>query len=393
MGLKETFNHSIWICWKDLLDFSRSKMGMIMVIIMPLFMMIMVGFIFPDSTVMIEDAPIAIANLDSGNMGTNFTANLYQINSQSGMMVLTSATGMDEIRTQIYDGKIDGGIVISENFTADILSGRQGIITIITDQSNPQLAMQTQSALSMTISQMGTNYALIDLNHTYGISNETTLATIKPYTVEVESLIPNDPSYFQFVAPGIMAMVVMMSLMTGLPHAISYEKDTGTLDGMLVAPIRRLSIILGKVLAQTTRGMFQGVIILILAILLFGVVIYGNILLVFFIMFLSVFSFVGLGILITSFTDKEETASMMMMTIMFPMMFLGGVFFPIEQMPGFMQTISQFLPLTYATSALRKVMILGAGPESIMTEVAFMLAFGLIFLAIAVPMFKRAMNR
>jgi ABC-2 type transport system permease protein len=393
MGLKETFNHSIWICWKDLLDFSRSKMGMIMVIIMPLFMMIMVGFIFPDSTVMIEDAPIAIANLDSGNMGTNFTANLGQINSQSGMMVLTSATGMDEIRTQIYDGKIDGGIVISENFTADILSGRQGIITIITDQSNPQLAMQTQSALSMTISQMGTNYALIDLNHTYGISNETTLATIKPYTVEVESLIPNDPSYFQFVAPGIMAMVVMMSLMTGLPHAISYEKDTGTLDGMLVAPIRRLSIILGKVLAQTTRGMFQGVIILILAILLFGVVIYGNILLVFFIMFLSVFSFVGLGILITSFTDKEETASMMMMTIMFPMMFLGGVFFPIEQMPGFMQTISQFLPLTYATSALRKVMILGAGPESIMTEVAFMLAFGLIFLAIAVPMFKRAMNR
>jgi ABC-2 type transport system permease protein len=393
MGLKETFNHSIWICWKDLLDFSRSKMGMIMVIIMPLFMMIMVGFIFPDSTVMIEDAPIAIANLDSGNMGTNFTANLGQINSQSGMMVLTSATGMDEIRTQIYDGKIDGGIVISENFTADILSGRQGIITIITDQSNPQLALQTQTALSMTISQMGSYYAMGSLNQTHGIPANETLASIKPYSVEVESLIPNDPSYFQFVAPGIMAMVVMMSLMTGLPHAISYEKDTGTLDGMLVAPIRRLSIILGKVLAQTTRGMLQGLIILILAMVLFGVAIYGNVLLVFFIMFLSVFSFVGLGILITSFTDKEETASMMMMTIMFPMMFLGGVFFPIEQMPGFMQTISQFLPLTYATSALRKVMILGAGPESIMTEITFMIAFGLVFLAIAVPMFKRAMNR
>jgi ABC-2 type transport system permease protein len=393
MGLKETFNHSIWICWKDLLDFSRSKMGMIMVIIMPLFMMIMVGFIFPDSTVMMEDAPIAIANLDAGNMGANFTANLGAINSQSGMMVLTSATGMDEIRTQIYDGKIDGGIVISENFTADILSGRQGIITIITDQSNPQLALQTQTALSMTISQIGSYYAMGSLNQTHGIPANETLASIKPYSVEVESLIPNDPSYFQFVAPGIMAMVVMMSLMTGLPHAISYEKDTGTLDGMLVAPIRRLSIILGKVLAQTTRGMLQGLIILILAMVLFGVAIYGNVLLVFFIMFLSVFSFVGLGILITSFTDKEETASMMMMTIMFPMMFLGGVFFPIEQMPGFMQTISQFLPLTYATSALRKVMILGAGPESIMTEITFMIAFGLVFLAIAVPMFKRAMNR
>lgn len=393
MGLKQTINHSIWICWKDLLEFSRSKMGMVMIIIMPLFMMIMVGFIFPDSTVMMEDAPIAIANLDDGAVGAQFLTNLEQVNSQSGMMVLTSATGMDEIRSRIYDGEIDGGIVISANFTEDIMAGRQGIITIITDQSNPQMAIQTQTALSMTISQMGTGAAMMSLNQTYGIPANNTLATIKPYSVEVESLIPNDPSYFQFVAPGIMAMVVMMSLMTGLPHAISYEKDTGTLDGMLVAPIRRLSIILGKVLAMTTRGMFQGLIILVLAILLFGVVIYGNILLVFFIMFLSVFSFVGLGILITSFTDKEETASMMMMTIMFPMMFLGGVFFPIEQMPGFMQTISQFLPLTYATSALRKVMILGAGPESIMTEVTFMLVFGLVFLAIAVPLFKRAMNR
>ena len=393
MGLKHTINHSIWICWKDLLEFSRSKMGMIMIIIMPLFMMIMVGFIFPDSTVMMEDAPIAIANQDTGNMGAVFTTNLERINSQSGMMVLTVATGMDEIRSQIYDGKIDGGIVISANFTDDILAGKQGVITIITDQSNPQMAMQAQTALSMTINQIGTGAAMMSLNQTYGIPSNNTLATIKPYSVEVESLIPNDPSYFQFVAPGIMAMVVMMSLMTGLPHAISYEKDTGTLDGMLVAPIRRLSIILGKVLAMTTRGLFQGLIILILAMVLFGVVIYGNVLLVFFIMFLSVFSFVGLGILITSFTDKEETASMMMMTIMFPMMFLGGVFFPIEQMPGFMQTIAHFLPLTYATSALRKVMILGAGPESIVTEVTFMVVFGLVFLTIAVPLFKRAMNR
>lgn len=393
MGLKQTLNHSVWICWKDLLEFTRSKMGLIMVIIMPLFMMIMVGFIFPDSAATIEDAPIAIANLDAGPLGANFTANLESVNAETGMMVLTSADDMEDIRSQIYDGKIDGGIVISENFTEDLLAGRQGTIAIMTDQSNPQMSMQVQAALSMTIAQMGSGAAMANLNQTYDIPVNETLAAIKPYTVEVESLIATEPSYFQFVAPGIMAMVVMMSLMTGLPHAISYEKDTGTLDGMLVAPIRRLSIILGKVLAQTSRGMLQGLIILILAILLFGVTIYGNILLVFFIMFLAVFSFVGLGILITSFSDKEETASMMMMTLMFPMMFLGGVFFPIEQMPGFMQTISQFLPLTYATSALRKVMILGAGIDSIMTEIMFMLAFGLIFLAVAVPMFKRAMNR
>jgi ABC-type transport system involved in cytochrome c biogenesis permease component len=86
-------------------------------------------------------------------------------------------------------------------------------------------------------------------------------------------------------------MVVMMALMTGLPHAISYEKDIGTLDGMLAAPIHRLSIILGKVMAQTIRGMTQGFIILLLAVILFSVVIQGNILLVIFLIILTVFSF------------------------------------------------------------------------------------------------------
>ena len=188
-------------------------------------------------------------------------------------------------------------------------------------------------------------------------------------------------------------MVVMMALMTGLPHAISYEKDIGTLDGMLVAPINRLSIILGKVMAQTVRGMAQGFIILILAVLLFGVVIEGNILLVIFLILLTVFSFVGLGILITSFTESEETATMVMMTLMFPMMFLSGVFFPLQQMPGFMQTIAHFLPLTYATTALRKVMVLGAGLSAVTNELIILIIFGLVLLFIAVPMFKKAMNR
>jgi len=184
-----------------------------------------------------------------------------------------------------------------------------------------------------------------------------------------------------------------MSLMTGLPHAISYEKDIGTLDGMLVAPINRLSIILGKVMAQTIRGLIQGAIIVILAVLLFGVVIYGSILLVVALLLLTVFSFVGLGILITAFTGREETATMVMMTLMFPMMFLSGVFFPIQQMPAFMQDIAHLLPLTYAAQALRKVMVLGAGMDAVSTEILILFAFGLVLLAVAVPMFKKAMSR
>jgi len=105
-----------------------------------------------------------------------------------------------------------------------------------------------------------------------------------------------------------------------------------------------------------------------------------------------VFSFVGLGIVLTSITSDQQTATMLMTTLMFPMMFLSGVFFPIQQMPWYMQDISKVLPLTYATDALRKVMVLGAWIPDITTELAVLVAFGIVMTAIAVPVFRRAMT-
>jgi ABC-2 type transport system permease protein len=400
MTVKQVMRHSSWICWKDLVEFSRSKLRLVLLVLMPLFMMVMVGYIFPSGT-SISHQPVAIANQDLGNAtlapgnysGNIFVSSLEMINNGTGMMDLSTARDFEEIKTDIQDGKLSGGIILPPDFTNSILSGRQGQITIVTDQSNPQISSMMQAVLSKTIESMGTYIARQNLSTAYNIDWNNSLAVIQPYTVQFTGIVPGQPNYFEFVAPGIISMVVMMSLMTGLPHAISYEKDTGTLDGMLVAPINRLSIILGKVMAQTIRGLIQGAIIVILAVVLFGVVIHGSILLVVALLLLTVFSFVGLGILITSFTGREETATMVMMTLMFPMMFLSGVFFPIQQMPAFMQGIAHLLPLTYAAQALRKVMVLGAGFDAVSTEILILFAFGVVLLAVAVPMFKKAMSR
>jgi ABC-2 type transport system permease protein len=396
MGVRRVLRHSAWICWKDLLEFSRSKLRLVMLILMPLFMMMMVGFIFPTGNT-ISHTPVALANQDvmvnGTSLGIGLVAELEAVNNQTGMMDLRVATGFEEIKTMIQSGKVSGGIIVPPTFTSDILAGRQGNITIMTDQSNPQTSAMIQSVVTKLIEQLGSQAAERNLNQTYNISLQDAPTVLMPYDVQVRGIVPGTPNYFEFVAPGIMSMVVMMSLMTGLPHAISYEKDMGTLDGMLVAPTSRWAIILGKVLAQSTRGMIQGFIILLMAVLLFGVVIHGSILLVILLILLTVFSFVGLGILITSFADKEETATMVMMTLMFPMMFLSGVFFPIQQMPSFMQTLASFLPLTYAASAMRKVMVLGAGVSAITPEVIILAVFGIVLLTVAVPMFKRAMSR
>jgi ABC-2 type transport system permease protein len=393
MGIKNVISHIFIIAWKDLMELFRNKMALVMLVLMPIFMMSLAGFIFPSNTSM-SNVPIALADEDEGygnySASSIFINALEGINNSTEMMVLTNASNFDEVRNMIQRGDVEGGIVITENFTLDLMIGEQGSIIIVIDQSNPQLSIALQTGLNAVFDQMGTELAQRNVEP---LNATNSLAVVKPYHVETKGAIPGTFNYFDFMAPGLMAMTVMLSVMTGLPAAISHEREVGTLDGMMVAPIRRLGIILGKTLAQTVRGLLQGTLILILAIALFGVNIQGSILLIFALLFLGVFSFVGLGVVITSFAKDQETAMMMMTTLMFPMLFLSGVFFPIQQMPWYMQTISKALPLTYAITALRNVMVLGADLSAISLEVTVLIGFGTIMTLIALPVFRKAMTK
>ncbi|MFZ0925231.1 MAG: ABC transporter permease [Halobacteriota archaeon] len=397
MGVRSGIRHALWIAWKDLLDISRNRMGLVMLILMPLFMMGMVGYIFPSNSGM-SNVPVALVNLDAaqGNasLSTKFVAQLNALNNKTGMMDLSTVGSAADVKSNIQNGQQSAGIIIGSNFTSNLKTGKQADVTLVLDQSNPQTASLIETQLTQAIGQMGTQTATYGLNQTYKTPLNYSLAQVAPYNVQTTGIVPGQTTnYFEFVAPGIMGMVVMMSLMTGLPHAISFEREVGTLDGMLAAPVHRMSILGGKVIAQTTRGMMQGIIVLALSIVLFGVVVQGSIALILGILLLGVFSLVGLGVLITSFTSTEETATMIMMTLTFPMMFLSGVFFPISQMPQFMQVIAQFLPLTYTISALRQVVVLGVGVPAISRDIVILFGFGIVLLSAALVAFEHAMKR
>jgi ABC-2 type transport system permease protein len=369
-----------------------------MLILMPLLMMTMIGFIYPSgSSIDMSNLNVQVVNLDTGYMNTDlsdtFASAVNEINSASVSMHFTNGTTLGALTDSIQRGDIDAGIVIPENFTQCVLTGQQANVTIISDNSNPQVSQQVSSVLSGIIEVMSQQVAQSKLATTLNITTAQAAEYMVPYAVNSQGVVEGSSSYFDFIAPGMMMMTVMMSVMTGLPGAITHEREMGTLDGVMVAPINRLSIILGKTIAQLTRGLLQGFIIMILAMVLFGVTIHGSLLLVIGLLLLGVFSFVGLGVALTSLAKDQETASMMLMAIMFPMMFLSGIFFPVKMMPGFMQTISSFLPLTYASDAMRKVMVLGAGVPQIATNLIVLIVFGIVMLAIAVPLFRKMMTR
>ena len=398
MTAKKILQSSFRIAWKDLKELQRNKLGLLMLILMPLLMMAMFGFIYPSgSTADMSNLKVQVVNLDAGFMNTSvsdaFTSAVNAVNEASLKMQFSNGTTAQALTDSIQRGDVDAGIIIPVDFTQCVLTGKQANITVVSDNSNPQVSAQVSGVLSSIVQAMSKQVAESKLASTLNITTTEAAAYMVPYSVTSQGIVSGSTSYFDFIAPGMMMMTVMMSVMTGLPEAITMERQLGTLDGVMVAPVNRLSIILGKALAQTARGLLQGLIIMLIAVTLFGVTIQGSVLVVLGLLLLGVYSFVGLGITLTSIAKDQSTAVMIMMTIMFPMIFLSGIMFPVKMMPGFIQTISSFLPLTYAADAMRKVMVLGAGITQISTDLIILVVFGAVMLAIAVPLFKRMMSR
>jgi ABC-2 type transport system permease protein len=392
--IKQTVIDSYRLGYKDILDFTRDRMMLIAFIIMPLFMMVMMGYIFPSQSAL-KDIPLGVVNQDTGLIANTIVESLSQMKLDEGEQKafhLTTVPSVDSAIEQIKGQQLSAALIIPENFTATIASGQQETVTIIVDQSNPQLSSTLTTMLDKILDSMST-YVGVQQVAKLLPQLPNPVALVKPFTIQTQGIVPGEPNYFQFMAPGIMAMVVMLSVMTGLAASIAREREDGTLDGILVSPINRLSIILGKAFSQTARGLLQAAIILGLATLLFGVVIHGNLLLVVLLLILSIFSFVGVGVLISALATRQETAMTIMMTLQFPMLFLSGVLFPVQQMPEWIQAISKAVPLTYATQALRQVMTLGVGISEVIGQIIILVGFGIVTLAIAIPAFQRVVGK
>jgi len=391
------FSDSGQVTKKDLKDFYRDRARIISFIIMPLFMMIMVGYVFPSQS-SLKDVPIGVVNLDNGAVSGQVVSVLTNLTAQDStkkVMIVKPVQDEAAIKELIQKQDLSGAIVIPKGFSNGLLKDHiQQKITIITDQSNPQISSILTTMLGQVFNQMGKQMSTIAIKTTVGtkLNNDTVTALVTPMVVESKGLVAGKPNYFQFVAPGVIAMVTMMAVLMGLAGSIAREKEQGTMDGVLVAPISRFSIIMGKTGAQTVRGLLQGAVVLLLAMTLFHVKVYGNFLLMLLVIILGILSFVGLGILVSAAVEEQETAMTIMMTVTFPMLFLSGAFFPTQQMPGFMQAISKCVPLTYEVQALRQVVVLGAGLSEVMKPILILLGFGVVTLAISIPAFKRVIT-
>lgn len=204
--------------------------------------------------------------------------------------------------------------------------------------------------------------------------------------------VPNATyNYLSFVAPGIIAMSLLFtSIFSGI--SIIFDKQFGFMKEILVAPISRVSIVLGKLFGSTTTSLITGLIVFIVAAIMGGVVVQNitilNVLLIIIIMMLICFSFISIGIAIASKLESMEGFQVIMSFLVMPMFLLSGAFFPLENVPTWLRIISHIDPLMYGVDALRGVM-LGTSIWPVYLNILVLIGFSAVFISLATWLFNR----
>lgn len=355
------------IAWKDLKTFLRGRTRVVFSILMPIIMMIMLGYMFPKT-----------GGSYGGNIGIYsqdliFNAKVEKSLSSTSTEKMIFYKSRQDLINALASGKIMIGAVIPKDFSLSITLNRPVTMDVIPNPANPQAGIMMSQMLA-------------------GMFGSEGAKNIKQNVVQ-SNLVNADGTafnYYDFTVPGLMAMIAIISAMSGLASSITRERELGTLDGIMVTPISRGSVVIGKILAQTIRGIVTAMIILVISWLFFGVKFTGiSLLWTIFLLLLSTSSFIGVGVMITAAMKDQETATISMTTITFPMTFFSGVFFPIQQMPKIMQHISYIFPLTYAADALRKVITLNLGWNFIWMDVVVLICFAVVTSVAATVSFQK----
>lgn len=278
-----------------------------------------------------------------------------------------------EAEMMIRSQKADMAIVFSQDF-ADGIVKRDAKVQIIADASDPNMAVQQASYAKQIIMQTLT-----------GGSSTTNVVTKMLYNPQMKSA-------YNFV-PGIMGMLLMIicAMMTSV--SIVREKERGTMEVLLVSPVRPIMIIIAKAIPYFILSLVITVVILLLSSFVLGVPIAGSIISIFGISMLFILLSLSLGLLISVVSSTQLMAILVSgMVLLLPSLLLSGMMYPIESMPDILQYITLIIPARWYISAMRKLMIMGVGITSVWQEITILTAMAFLLLSIALLKFKKRLE-
>ncbi|HET7169148.1 MAG TPA: ABC transporter permease [Candidatus Limnocylindrales bacterium] len=321
-------------------SYVRDRAALFWTLAFPLIFIFMFGFIFQGG----GDSDIKLGWVDQD--GSPASSQLRAAFDGSGTVALTDAA-QDDALAKMRAGDLDTVVVVPAGYGASVAAGASGSggtpasVAVYTDPSRQNLTASVYQAVGSVLGVVN-------------LGGRPPIVVPEPRTIQTENL--NFISYF---VPSMLGLSVMqVGIFAAIPLVADREKLI--LKRLAATPLRRWQLVGSNVLMRLLIALVQSVIIVGVGATAFGVQISGSILLSVLFVVLGAMAFLALGYVVASFAGTEDSANGMTSVIQFPMMFLSGTFFPIDQMPDALQGVARIIPLTYLSDALRQVMVGGA---------------------------------
>lgn len=333
---------------------------------------ILIILIFSSLGSAVSKVPIAIVNYANNQQATQF---IGALGGQSGIIV-GAITSQDQGMAMLKAGSVDMVVVILPTFPKT--TGGSASVQVYYDSGQ----FQSLAALPL-ISSVAKGYGAATLAQNQQAQQGTAVLDTPSYAAT--------GNYTTFLVASVIMMSVATGTMFGGGMSTITDRISGNLKSFLITPINKRAIVTSKILSGITQSLFSGMIALAIGIALGGQIAMGFVGLVW-IVFVCIILSLGLGAVtmaLTSKIKKVEIYAIMVQAIIFPLWFLAGSFFPVSELPTWLQPISAIDPLTYATNGVRDVMLNGylqIGP--MLQDITILVGFAVVMLIISFAMFK-----
>ena len=355
---------------KEFYHIFRDRRSLFILFGMPIAQIMLFGFAITNE---INNVNVAVLDL-SKDVSTNSIVN--KISASSYFTVTQLLESQNEVEAIFKKGKVKAVIVFEKDFDQQMRNTGIAKIQLLTDATDPN----TANTINNYITSITQNYAK-EINQDIQL----------PFQIVPESRMVFNPeikSVFMFV-PGVMTIILMLvsAMMTSI--SITKEKEMGTMEILLVSPLKPYQVIIGKVIPYVFLSIINALVIILLSIFIFKMPVQGSYFLLGLESVLFIITSLSLGILISTISETQQTAMMIsLMGLMLPVILLSGFIFPINSMPLPLQVISNIIPAKWFIIILKGVMLKGVGLMYVWKETLILLGMTLFFMVLSIRKYK-----
>jgi ABC-2 type transport system permease protein len=364
------------VAQKELRQLRRDRLTLAMTVMLPLLQLLLFGYAINTD---VRHIPTLVYDQDKSAASRDIARSM----EATGFYDLVGhVETMHAVETAIRRGQARVAIVVPPRFGADLTRGTQAKLQLVVDGSDPQtVASATNTAASLVIARSG------ELMLSRLSANGK--GAFQPIELEPDTWYNPDLRTAVYVVPGLVGVILTMTMVMLTAMAIARERERGTLEQLIVSPVRPIELILGKIVPYTIIGYIQMTLVLIAARVIFDVPLQGSYTLLYALAFVFISACLAIGLVFSTLAQTQQQAMQMSMFFLLPNILLSGFMFPFEGMPRPAQYLSQALPLTHFMRIVRAITLKGGGFDDVKVELVWLVGLFCVLVAVASLRFRK----